>query len=133
MPSLFDRIGVDINQKLPLEAAVEWAPVVSGVLTVALLGLAFAAIGLFFSSLTESQMVAALLTFAAILLGFVLPMMANRLEGPWRTFLEYLAPTNHVGRGLEGRIHIKDVAYFLTLIVSFLVLTHRVVESHRWR
>ena len=24
MPSLFDRIGVDINQKLPLEAAVEW-------------------------------------------------------------------------------------------------------------
>ena len=25
MPKLFDRIGVDINQKLPLEAAVEWA------------------------------------------------------------------------------------------------------------
>jgi sugar phosphate isomerase/epimerase len=25
VPNLFDRIGVDINQKLPLEAAVEWA------------------------------------------------------------------------------------------------------------
>ena len=25
MPRLFDRIGVDINQKLPLETAVEWA------------------------------------------------------------------------------------------------------------
>lgn len=112
---------------------VEWNPVLSGVLVVFLLGLSFCALGMFFSSLTESQIVAALLTFAALLVGFVLPMMAARLEGDWRTFLEYLAPTTHVGRGLDGRLHLKDLVYFGSVIVGMLVLTHRVVESHRWR
>ncbi|MCC7386254.1 MAG: ABC transporter permease [Deltaproteobacteria bacterium] len=112
---------------------VEWAPVLAGTISVMLLGLTFATLGLFFSSLAESQIVAALLTFAALLVGFVLPMMAGRLEGDWRAVLEYLSPVTHVGRGLQGRIHLKDLVYFGTSILAFLVLTHRVVESHRWR
>ena len=42
-------------------------------------------------------------------------------------------PVTHVGRGLEGRLHVKDLVYFVTVIGASLVLTHRVVESHRWR
>jgi len=113
--------------------AIEWAPVWSGTGAVLLLGLSFCALGMLFSSLAESQIVAALLTFAALLVGFVLPLMAARLEGDWRAFIEYLAPVTHVGRGLEGRLHLKDLVYFATFILTCLVLTHRVVESHRWR
>jgi ABC-2 type transport system permease protein len=112
---------------------VEWSPVLSGAIAVFLLGLTFSAMGIFFSSLTESQIVAALMTFAALLVGFVLPMMAGRLEGAWAGFLEYLSPVSHVGRGLEGRVHLKDLVFFGSSIVGFLFLTHRVVESHRWR
>lgn len=114
-------------------SGVEWAPVWSGALSVLLLGLTFCAMGTLFSSIAESQIVAALLTFAALLIGFVLPMMAARVEGDWRVILEYLSPVTHVGRGLQGRLHLKDVVFFLTMIFTFLVLTHRVVESQRWR
>ncbi len=113
--------------------AVEWAPFLAGTVSVLLLGLTYAAIGLFCSSLADSQIVAALLTFGALLVGYVLPIMAARLEGDWRLFLEYASPVTHVGRGLEGRLHVKDLVYFGTVITLFLGLTHRVVESHRWR
>lgn len=114
-------------------SGVDWPPIWTGILAVFMLGLTFSALGLFFSSLTESQIVAALLTFAALLVGFVLPMMAGRLEGDWRAFLEYLAPITHVGRGLEGRLVAKDLVYFGSAILACLFLTHRAVESHRWR
>jgi ABC-2 type transport system permease protein len=112
---------------------VEWSPVLSGAVAVFLLGLTFSSLGILFSSLTESQIVAALLTFAALLVGFVLPMLAARLEGSWAGFLEYLSPVAHASRGLEGRVNLKDLVYFGTTIAGFLFLTHRVVESHRWR
>jgi ABC-2 type transport system permease protein len=114
-------------------SGVEWAPVWSGALSIFLLGLAFCSLGLLFSSLAESQIVAALMTFAVLLVGFVLPLMAARLEGDWRAFVEYLAPATHVSRGLEGRLHLKDLVYFVTSILTCLFLTHRVVESQRWR
>ncbi len=112
---------------------IEWTPIWCGTLALFLLGLSFSAMGLFYSSLSSSQLVAALFTFATLLVGFVLPIMAGRLEGDWRQILEYLAPTTHVGRGLQGRIHIQDLVYFGSMTFAFLVLTHRVVESERWR
>jgi ABC-2 type transport system permease protein len=112
---------------------VEWAPVWSGLLSVLLLGLAFASIGLMISALTESQIVAALLTFAVLLMSFVLPMIAARIEGDWRAVIEWATPVSHVGRGLEGRLALRDLVYFGSAIVAFTFITTRVVESHRWR
>lgn len=112
---------------------VEWAPVWSGLLSLLLLGLSFSAVGLMVSSFTESQIVAALLTFAALLLAFVLPMMAQRLDGDWRSVIEYVTPMGHVNRGMQGRVLLSDLVYFGSVIFTLLFVTHRVVESHRWR
>ncbi|MCB9655531.1 MAG: ABC transporter permease subunit [Deltaproteobacteria bacterium] len=114
-------------------SSVEWAPVFSGSLVIVLLGVMFTAIGLFISALTESQVVAALLTFAWLLILCLLPSFSSRLEGDWQTLVEFLGPLVHVARGVRGRIHVADLTYFATFSVVFLVLTHRVVESHRWR
>lgn len=114
-------------------SGVEWSPVISGLLSIFLLGLTFSAVGLLVSALTESQIVAALLTFAILLVSFVLPMIAGRLEGDARAFLEYLTPVTHVSRGLEGRLALKDLVYFGSSIVAFLFLTLRAVESERWK
>lgn len=112
---------------------VEWAPVWSSSITVLLLGLTFCAVGLLVSAFAESQIVAALLTFAVLLMAFVLPMMAGRLDGDWREVVEYLSPLAHVNRGLQGRVLLADLVYFGSSIAAFLYLTLRVVESHRWR
>ena len=112
---------------------VEWLPVVSGVLSVAMLGLVFCAVGLLISSLTESQIVAAVLTFVALLLAFLLPLIASRIEGDWRAFIEYLTPLTHVQRGMQGRVLLADLVYFGSSVALLLFLTTRSVESHRWR
>ena len=114
-------------------SAVEWAPVASGTLMVMLLGLTFCSVGLLISSLTENQIVAAVLTFAALLLAFVIPFIASRLEGDWRAVVEYLSPMSHVNRGLVGRLLLSDLVYFASFIGFMLFLNLRVVESHRWR
>ncbi|MEW6325966.1 MAG: hypothetical protein AB1515_11355, partial [Nitrospirota bacterium] len=49
------------------------------------------------------------------------------------SFLAYLSILEHLSRFLEGLIDTKDLVYFLGLIAVTLFLTHRVVESHRWR
>jgi ABC-2 type transport system permease protein len=117
----------------PSGSPVEWTPVWSGFLAMVLLGLTFCALGLMISAMTESQIVAALMTFAVLLLGFVLPMISARLEGDWRTVVEYLTPISHVARGLQGRLVLSDLVYFGTSIATLLFLTQRIVESHRWR
>ena len=113
--------------------AVEWSPVLSGSFLIFLLGLLFSAVGLLISALSESQIVSAILTFAALLLAFVLPLIASRIEGDWRLLLEYLTPVTHTHNAVRGRLLLSDLTYFITTISLVLFLTTRVVESHRWR
>lgn len=114
-------------------SVVEWAPVLSGLLTIFLLGLSFCGLGLLVSALTEAQVVAALLSFSLFLLAFLLPTLAGRVEGEWRAIIEYLSPLSHVSRGLAGRVLLSDLIYFISAILTSLFFTVRVVESFRWR
>lgn len=112
---------------------VEWWPVASGFGAIFLMGLTCASVGMLVSSLSESQVVAAVGTFAVLLVGFVLPTIAQRLDGDWRALLEYLTPLTHVGRGLQGRVRLADLTYFVSVNAVLVYLTHRVVEAQRWR
>jgi ABC-2 type transport system permease protein len=49
------------------------------------------------------------------------------------TVLTYLSMLEHLNHFLDGLIDTKDVVYLLGLVAVSLFLTHRVVESHRWR
>jgi ABC-type uncharacterized transport system involved in gliding motility auxiliary subunit len=71
-------------------SAVEWMPVYSGLLMVFLLGLTFAAVGMFVSALTESQIVAAVLHLRrAACRPTSSPSSPARLDGDWRLVLDY--------------------------------------------
>ncbi|MBE3109085.1 MAG: ABC transporter permease subunit, partial [Acidobacteria bacterium] len=61
----------------------EIAPWLTGYLGLFLMGATFIAIGLFFSSLTENQIVAAFLTFVTLLLLLVLNWVASSGSGTW--------------------------------------------------
>jgi ABC-2 type transport system permease protein len=47
--------------------------------------------------------------------------------------LKYLSLTEHFGEMVKGVIDTKDLVYFFTVIALSLFLTHRSVESVRWR
>ncbi len=133
IPLIFPAILQVYGSSSGPSSPVEWAPVFSSSMTLLLVGVTFCAVGLLVSALSESQIVAALLTFAALLLAFVLPLIAGGLEGDWRSVIEYVGPMAHIGRGLRGRVLLADLVYFGSATLTFLYLTYRVVESHRWR
>jgi ABC-2 type transport system permease protein len=113
-------------------AGVEWRTVLLGYLGIWLLGAAYLALGMFFSALTDSQAIAALLGFVLALLTWIIGWAAGQAEGTAREIVSYLAATGHLEAFGRGTLELKDIIYFLTLIILGLFATHRAVEAHRW-
>ena len=113
-------------------SGVDWRSISTGYLGLFLLGAAYMAIGLFISSLTESQVVAALITFVALLMTWIIGWAAQETEGAGREIIIYLASVSHLDSFSRGTLDLKDLTYFLSVIVLGLFATHRAVEAHRW-
>lgn len=111
---------------------LEWGPIGSAYLGLVLLIAAFVACGLFASSVTENQIVAAVLTFG-LLLGFWLLGWAGQVGGSTGAVLEQLSVISHLDGFLRGVVETRDVVYYLSVCAFGLFLTHRVLESSRWR
>jgi len=106
---------------------------VSGYLGLFLLGAAFIALGVFVSSLTENQIVAAAVSFGVLLLFWVIGWSASTVEAPLNRVFEYLSLVKHLVNFAKGIIDTADVVYYLAMTFFFLFLTMRSLESKRWR
>ena len=113
---------------------ITWKPLLSSYLGLFLMGGVFLAIGLFASSLTENQIVAAVISFG-ILIGFWLIGVSaqNAGESPAGQVATYLSLLAHLENFVKGLIDTRDLTYFVSMITLGLFLTHRVVESQRWK
>jgi ABC-2 type transport system permease protein len=86
----------------------------------------FTAIGLYLSSLTENQTIAAISTFGVLLMLWIIDWKWGSV-----TVLSYLSLLQHHQSMLEGVFNSSDIAYYLLLIVGFLVLTIRQLDRER--
>ncbi len=111
----------------------EVAPFLTGYLGLFLMGAAFIAIGIFFSSLTENQIVSAILTFGALLLFWVLNWASASAAGFWKDVLNYLSFLGHFDDMTRGILDTSDLVYYLSFAFFGLFLTHSVIQSRRWR
>ncbi len=109
------------------------APIASGYLGLLLLGGSMIAVGLFYSSLTRNQIIAAVLTFVTLLLLWVIDWMTSFASPGVSTVLNYLSITSHLDDFAKGVIDTKHVIYYLSFITFGLFLTARSVDSERWR
>jgi len=98
-----------------------------------LFGGSLLALGSFLSSLTENQIIAAALTFAAFLLLWAIDFGTRGASGPSGAVLQYLSVINHYDDFTRGIIDTAGVTYYVSFIVLFLFLTVRSVDSMRWR
>lgn len=109
-------------------------PLLSGLLGLYLLSGVFVAIGVFASSLTESMIVAYVVALVLNLFMIVIGWGSMTMEGPTaQAIFDYLSIMNHFGDFTKGTIDTSGVIYMSSLIFFFGFLTHRVVESARWR
>jgi ABC-2 type transport system permease protein len=100
---------------------------------VLLLGGSLLALGTFISSLTESQIIAAVLTFAASLIVWVINAIAIRASGTLAGVLQYLSVIGHYDDFTRGIVDTSSLVYYVSFIFLFVFLTVRSVDSMRWR
>ncbi len=112
----------------------DWAPVFTGYLGLLLMGALFLSVGLFASAVTENQIIAAFLSFGLLLSVWLLGAMGAILgDTPVANAISYLSFIEHYDRLVRGLVDTKDLVYFICGILFMLFLTHRVVESERWK
>lgn len=116
-----------------LGASLDWGVVFSGSLGFLLLAAAFLAAGLFFSSVTENQLLAAGLTFALLLVFWILEWFAGFLPPSLGAAVTQAAPFVHFRDFSLGVLDLADGLYFLSVIVFFIFLTLRVIGARHWK
>ncbi|HEX2171343.1 MAG TPA: ABC transporter permease subunit [Dehalococcoidia bacterium] len=97
-----------------------------------LLGGLFIAIGLFASSLTQNQVVAAVFCFVLLLIFWIGSSAGPFLPTGLSDIVKYLGVIEHFVDFTKGIVSIDHVVYYITGIILFLFLTIRSLESRTW-
>jgi ABC-2 type transport system permease protein len=104
-----------------------------GYLGLFLLGGAFLALGLFCSSLTENQIIAAIIAFSLLLLFWIIGWYEELGPPAYQGFFKYISTMGHFDAFSRGVLDTRDILYYLGFIFFFLFLTKRQLESRQWR
>ncbi len=115
-------------------APLDWGPILTGYLGTALLGCVLIAIGILASSLTRNQVIAAVLSFVALLLLFSLGILDVFIRDPEGSkVIQYLSLIEHLTGFAKGFVDTRPLVFYLSATAICLFLTGRVIASPRWR
>jgi len=111
----------------------ERGPLVTSYIGLFLMGMSFVAIGVFFSSITSSQIVAGAATFVVslsfLIIGWLAPFVGPTLS---KVIMQF-SLLEHYDTFAKGIIDLQDVTFYVFLTVFFLFMTLRSLESTHWR
>jgi len=110
---------------LSILADPAWQPMVGGYVSLLLLSAALASIGLLCSSVTESQLLAASMTFVVGLTAYLVGLFDTVHVDAWHVQLSIYT---HLESGFRGALRLSDMVYFLGLIATFLVASCQRME-----
>ncbi|MCB0271684.1 MAG: ABC transporter permease [Bdellovibrionales bacterium] len=111
----------------------ELGPVITGYLGILLFASIGIAIGLFASSITENQIIAAVITFVILLFLFIINLISHAQGSILLDIITYISVAEHLSNMLRGVIDTRDLIYFLSFIIFFLFLTKKTMETKGWR
>ena len=107
--------------------------ILTGYLALFLLGMSTIALGLFASTVTDSQIVAGVLAGGMMLMLLLINWPADAVGPSMGAVLRYLSITEHTTDLMRGLVKVEDIVYFLSLISIGIFLSQRSLESLRWR
>lgn len=114
-------------------ATVNWAMILGNFVALALVGGVFVSAGLFISSLTESQMIAAIGSFALNLTLMLITTLAQLIPVKFISDIIYsLSIFDRYYEFTTGIFSLSNAFFFISVIGIFLFLTVRILEKRRW-
>ncbi len=120
---------------LRLYGRPDYGPILAGYLGLLLVGALFISVSLFCSSLTRSQVVAAVSAIAILGATTVVPWWVGgsvSLSGFWRKVVDQCVMSRYGDFG-KGVIDLASLVFFVGVTGVFLFVTVKVLESRRWR
>lgn len=123
---------------LPLSVSLmgdlDWGPVIGGYLGLLLLGAVSLGIGLFLSSLTESAIIAFILSFLVLAFLHLVgsPVVTNHVPETAARFLIGLGTASHFESLSRGVIDVRDILYYFSSLGLFLYWNLLSLESRKW-
>lgn len=111
----------------------ERGPLYSGYIGVLLQGMAFLAVGLLASSLTQNQIIAVAVTFVSLLGLWLSDALGRLATGPVAQIAQYVSITKRFEDMPRGVVDTKDIVFFLSVVVACLFITTQIVAARRWR
>lgn len=112
---------------------LDWGPVIAGYVGLLLYGAAMLSVGMFFSAVTESQLLALFVGMIVCLALWAVDWLGILLPGWGASLVELLSLDFHLKNIERGIIDSRDIIYFATIIFVALGLAFRALESRRWR
>jgi ABC-2 type transport system permease protein len=107
-------------------------PILTGFLGLILLGGAFLAVGIFASSVTENQIVAAVLGFVFLIIFWIINFL-TRSEAWYGKLAQYVSIYQRFDNFTQGVLNLNDVIYYISFAFFALFVTSVVLQSQRWK
>src|SRR5580704_11535502 len=112
--------------------SLDWGPVFSGYLGCLFLGGAAVGVGLMFSSLTESDVVAFFLTTGTFAILYALGWLASTVHGTFGDAVDFISFQARYQSFARGLIDTRALVYFASVTIVCLLVSFRSLESRRW-
>jgi len=107
---------------------------IMGYVGMLLLGAMFLSVGLFTSTLTQYQLVAAIVGIVILAsVGILMQVLVAHAPGPWNLLASRLNVMTYFKDFSRGVFDTRGVVYFLSATALFLFLSVKTLESKRWR
>lgn len=98
-------------------------PVIGGYIGTVFLGGAFAAVGMFASSLSKNQIIGFVIALAICIFFWIIGKVLPLLPQAFVNFLQHLSTDYHFDNISKGVIDFRDILYFITISFIFLYAT----------
>lgn len=112
---------------------IKISQIISAILGVFLLGASLLSFGIFASSLTKSQIIAALISFAFNLIFWIINSLSYYFAGKTGEFFTAISLFEHFQPFVRGIVDTRGIIYFISVISLGLYFTNLAIESRRWR
>lgn len=115
-------------------AEVAYGPLLTSFLGLILMAAVYTSVGIFCAALTQSLILSVIMGLIANLSLFLLNGLDSNVENPIVSeILRNLEVAAHFGQFIRGVISTQSIVFLLSVVVFFIFLAQRVIESMRWR
>lgn len=113
--------------------ALDLGPVYAGYLGLILYSAAAVSVGLLVSSVTESQVIAVILTVVLLAFLHLIGSLADGMSSsPLRDVINFVSFESRLAPFARGQIITRDVIYFLSITIGCLMAAFRMLERRKW-